>query len=203
MNPPFPFADESRVFGDALLKLTHRAQKEKISQYVSKENMHRFHHGDGWLLVRESETDESILEESGFELSVNYDDIARNNAQCLFDFMNKFIEDFAAQAISGMFKTVNETCEKSGNVVNQSDFQSRADAFLEMLRTVDFYVNEQGQVELPQLHLPAGHGSSLFDELSAQGEEFHKEVERIKAEKSKKALTLEKERRSKFKGVAL
>ena len=100
-----------------------------------------------------------------------------------------------------MYKTISESCDKVGNTVNQNEHASQAEAFLEMLKRVDFSVNENGQVELPQIHVGTISAEPLMQALESQGEEFHAEVERIKQEKAEAALKKEKERLNKYKGV--
>jgi hypothetical protein len=201
--PPFPFKNESQIFGESLLKLAQDTHRQQISQYVSKDNMQSFHHGRGWLTVCEKETNESPLSQAGVELAIEYSNIIENNIQSLFDFVNKFVDGFTSQVVRRMFETINEACNKSGNVVKQSDHSSKAEAFLQMLKTIEFSVNENGQVELPSLHVGPDQAQVLIDELNKQDEEFHKEVERIKKEKAVAAIEKEKARLSKYQAIKL
>lgn len=203
MSTPFPYRKESQLFGEALLKLAQASHKQQISQYVSKENMHHLHHGKGWLTVREDETEESTLGEVGVDLEIDYISILNNDIQRLFEFVSNFVEGFTSQAVKNMFETISDTCEKSGNVVKQSDHISKAETFLAMLKTIEFTVNENGQVVLPQVYIGPDGAKALMDELNAQGEEFNNEVERIKKEKSAAAIEKEKTRLSKYKGINL
>jgi hypothetical protein len=123
---PFPFKNESQIFGESLLKLAQDAHRQQISQYVSKDNMQSFHHGRGWLTVRENGTEESTLGQAGVELAIEYSNIIENNIQSLFDFVSNFVEGFTSQVVRQMFETISEACDKSGNVVKQSDYSSKA-----------------------------------------------------------------------------
>lgn len=203
MLTPFPFRNESKLFGDSLLKVAQDSHRQQISQYVSKGNMQSFHHGKGWLTVREDETEESTLGQAGVDLAIKYSSIIDNDIQSLFDFVSNFVEGFTSQVVSQMFQTISDACDKSGNVVKQSDYSSKAEAFLEMLKTIEFSVNENGQVELPQLHVGPDGAKALMDELNEQDDEFHEEVERIKKEKSEAAIEKEKARLSKYKAINL
>ncbi|MEE2730552.1 MAG: hypothetical protein VYA55_06985 [Pseudomonadota bacterium] len=198
---PFSYKTESKEFGKALLEMAVRAHREQISQYVSKDNMHSFQHGSSWLTVREDGTEESSFKETGVELSIGYEDLIKNDINQFFQFLNTFIEGFTSQTMQGMFQTISESCDKIGNTVNQKEYASQAEAFLEMLKKVEFSVNENGQVELPQIHVGTGAAEHLMQSLEAQGDEFHAEVERIKQEKSEAALKKEKERLNKYKGI--
>ena len=198
---PFSYKSESKEFGKSLLEVAVRAHREKISQYVSKDNMHSFQHGRSWLTVREDGTEESSFKEAGVELSIGYEDLIRNDINQFFQFLNTFIEGFTSQTMQGMFRTISESCDKVGNTVNQKEHASQAEAFLEMLKKVEFSVNKNGQVELPQIHVGPGAAEPLMQSLEAQDEEFHAEVERIKQEKSEAALKKEKVRLNRYKGI--
>ena len=200
---PFPFRNESYLFGASLLKVAQDSHRQQISQYVSKGNMQSFRHGRGWLTVRENETEESTLGQVGVDLVIKYLSIIDNDIKSLFEFVSNFVEGFTSQVISQMFQAISDACDKSGNVVKQSDYSSKAEAFLEMLNTIEFSVNENGQVELPHLHVGPDEGKALIDELNEQGNEFHKEVERIMKEKSEAAIEKEKARLSKYKAINL
>lgn len=197
----FSYKTESKEFGKALLKMAVRAHREKISQYVSKDNMHSFKHGGGWLTVREDGTEESSFKKTGVELSMDYEDIIKNDINQFFKFINNFIEGFSSQTVQGIFQTISESCDKIGNTVNQKEYSSSAEAFLEMLKKVEFSVNKNGQVDLPQIHVGADAANPLMKSLKEQGEEFQREVERIKNEKSEAAIKKERERLNKYKGV--
>ena len=200
---PFPFRNESYLFGASLLKVAQDSHRQQISQYVSKGNMQSFHHGRGWLTVRENETEESTLGQAGVDLVIKYSSIIDNDIKSLFDFASNFVEGFTSQVVSQLFQTISDTCDKSGNVVKQSDYSSKAEAFLGMLNIIEFSVNENGKVELPQLHVGPDEEKALLDELNEQGNEFHKEVERIMKEKSEAAIEKEKARLSKYKAINL
>ena len=198
---PFSYKTESKEFGKALLDMAVRAHREQIFQYVSKDNMHSFQHGRSWLTVREDGTEESSFKEAGVELSLGYEGLSKNDINQFFQFFNTFVEGFTSQTMQGMFQTISESCDKIGNTVNQKEYASQAEAFLEMLKKIEFSVNENGQVELPQIHVGTGAAEPLMQSLEAQDEEFHAELERIKQEKSEKALTKEKERLNRYKGI--
>ena len=197
----FSYKSESKEFGKALLEMAVRTHREEISQYVSKDNMHSFQHGRSWLTVREKETEESSFEKAGVELCIEYEALIENDINHFFQILEIFIEGFTSQTMQSMFQTISESCEKFGNTVDQKEYSSQAEAFLEMLKKVEFSVNENGQVELPQIHVGTGSAEPLIQSLEAQDEEFHAEVERIKKEKSEAARKKEKLRLNRYKGI--
>lgn len=199
----FTYKSESEEFGKALLDMAVETHRDQISAYISKENVHSFKHGRNWLTIREQETEESTFKEKGVELKIEYEDLLVNNTSQLFQVLSKFIEGFTSQIVQGMYQTISESCDKVGNTVKQSEYSSQAEAFLELLKKVEFSVNENGQVELPQLHVGPDAAKPLIASLESQGEEFKNEVNRIQKEKTEAALDKEKQRLNKFAGVDL
>ncbi len=197
----FSYKSESKEFGKALLEMAVKVHREQVSQYVSKDNMHSFQHGEHWLTVSEDGTEESSFKEAGVELSIGYEDVINNDINKFFQFLATFIDGFTSQTMKGMFQTISESCDKVGNTVNQKEYASQAEAFLEMLKKIEFSVNESGQVELPQIHVGTGAAEPLMKSLEEQGVEFHAEIERIKQEKSEAALKKEKVRLNRYKGI--
>lgn len=97
-----------------------------------------------------------------------------------------------------IYETINESTEKSGNVVNAQDHKSEAAAFLAMLQNIEFGVDEYGNVSLPEIHLGKLAFDRMFASFAEQGVEFEQKVEKVKKEKIKAALEQEKIRLSKF-----
>ena len=203
MKTPYPFKKESKLFAEAILNLAYDAHRKKIAQYVSEENMQSFCHGRGWATVKEDKIEDSQFKEVGVELKIDYPSILNNEIQKFFDFINDFIEGFTSQMVRDMFQTIGDACQETGNIVKQSDKKSNPEAFLEMLNKVEFSINEEGQVVLPQIHLAPENADNFITELNQQGPEFLAEVERVKKEKADLAIMNEKARLSKFKAINL
>lgn len=203
MLTPFSFRKESELFSESLLKLVQDSYRQNISQFISKENMQSYHHGRGWLTSRNNEIEESTIECINVNLTISQSSIVNNDIQSLFEFLDNLINGFTSQVISQMYKKVLEACDKSGNIINQSDYTSNAKAIIEMLKTIEFKVNENNQVELPQFHFGSGVDiKKLISELK-QDSEFITEFERIKKDKSESAIDKEKVRLSKYKSTKI
>lgn len=198
MKIPYPHGKENKSFSETLFTFVSEMQKQKISQYVSEENMQSFHHGREWSIHRDDETDTSKFEKASIELSISLPDIAKNDFNKFFEFINQFIEGFTTQMISQMYQTIGTACEKTGNIIKQSNQKSNAEDFLEMLNKIEFSVDENGSVLLPQIHLSPDKAKDFIAELNQQGPEFLVDVEKIKKEKSQKAIDKENDRLSKY-----
>lgn len=69
-----------------------------------------------------------------------------------------------------------------------------------MLDTVQYGVDEQGNVALPEIHCAPEALKKIQDAIVNGGERLRIKVEEIKARKSAEALRTEADRRSKFSG---
>lgn len=199
---PFNYNDESAEFSNALISLMQKAHRKQISQYVSDDNVHKFYHGKGWVRVSNNDSEASSLQSLSVTLTIEKENILRNDASKLFAFMNEFIDGFTSQMVGNLFATASNACEKTGNVVNMSDHTSQADAFLDMLKKIEFSVDENGQVSLPSIHVGPSAAGPLIKELESQPQSFHDEVKLVKKQKSESAIEREKLRLSKFKAIS-
>jgi hypothetical protein len=68
-----------------------------------------------------------------------------------------------------------------------------------MLKKVEFGVDREGNVCLPEMHVAPDMAEKIVNELKSQPPEYSAEVERLKAERSEQALQKEAERKAKFK----
>ena len=76
--------------------------------------------------------------------------------------------------------------------------RSPAEAFLAALEMIEFGIDENGEVSLPQFHMGREGFEKTMADLEAQGPEFTERVDKVKAEKSERAREREKERLAKF-----
>jgi hypothetical protein len=200
---PYPFEKESKIFGESLLRLAIDNLRQQITQVISINNMLSFTHGMKWLTMRDNEIDESTLEQTGLDLVIEHSNIIENNIQSLFDLVSNLANGFASQMVNKMYETINVACVESGNVVMQSDYSSKAEAFLQMLKTIEFSVDENMQVQIPSLHMHPDELQALHDDLNKQDEVFHEEYKRIVGEKAEAAIEKEKARLSKYQAINL
>ncbi len=198
---PFNYNEESTIFSSALIEVIVKLHTNQMSSYVSEENVHKFHHGKGWGRVSDKGEDESLLKPVSVSLTIEKESIIKNDISKMFDFMSEFSEGFTSQLVGNMFSTVIEACDKTGNIVKQSDGKSQADMMLELLKKVELTVDENGQVSLPSLYMAPGKAEPLIKELESQPPEFHEEFELIKKQKTEIAFEGEKLRLSKFKAI--
>lgn len=197
----FPYKLESKKFGNALLDVAMRVHKDNISHMVSENNTHTFRHGRRWLILRETEIEESSFKKVGVDLFVEYEKILKNDVSHFFNFLESFVEGFSSQTTQILYQTISDSCEMIGNTVDRRDFTSDAETFLAMIKMIDFCVGDDGQVHLPQIHMGPDKAGKFLQNLEEQGEEFKLEVDKVIKEKTQAAWQKEEQRLDKFKGL--
>jgi hypothetical protein len=176
-----------------------RLVQDSLTHMVAPENKLRLHHGRSWGDGRDGlGGSQGNVKLTSVESSVAFDSVMRNDTSALRDFVKSVSEQMSADMRKNIFATVSAAADSTGNVVSMAAAGSPSNAFLEMLRKIEFGVNSTGEISLPAIHLSADMWKTMFDDLNAQGPEFRTEVERIKREKSQAALQREQARRDKY-----
>jgi hypothetical protein len=67
-----------------------------------------------------------------------------------------------------------------------------------MLEKIEFGVDRDGNVTLPQIHAAPNVVDEIHRVLTSQGPDFERRVERVKREKIKAALKKEESRKARF-----
>lgn len=103
-----------------------------------------------------------------------------------------------AQFQASLYQTISQSTEKSGNTVVATPEHSLAESFLAAIEKIEFGIDENGEVSLPQIHMGREAFEKTLASLEAQGPEFTARLEQVKAEKSERARLRENERIAKF-----
>lgn len=199
----FRFKNESKEFGESLLKYVMKLQKQELSKIILEQNMQQFHHGMKWSIPRNDGIENSGLKKIGVEIKIDYERVRNNDAQQLFDLIREFVSGFTSQFSKSMYEEVSKSCEQVGNVVNKSLEMTNAESFIAMLEKIEFSVNEDGVVEMPSLHVSKEFEEKLKNDKELQCSEFTAKVKKIRDQKVLEAKERELIRKNKFKGLNL
>ncbi|MEY9717894.1 hypothetical protein ABIA22_000384 [Sinorhizobium fredii] len=196
---PFRFDARARDFDRAVTRQVQAEFKKIGSRMMPDRNTQRFSHGRSWLTKPNNGGDEAgEMQMHSFEFSTRFEDIVSHNLEILPDFRRRVAESMHRQLMESLYETIERSTSKSGNVVDAKEHESMAQAFLAALRQIEFGVDEDGNVSMPEFHLGAEAHKKMMASLEVQSQEFEAEVEQVKAEKIAKALERERERLSKF-----
>ncbi|NOV21854.1 hypothetical protein E5S70_38885 [Ensifer adhaerens] len=142
--------------------------------------------------------DAGEMQAQSFELLSRFDDVVNHDLAKFVEARNHLVDGLMAQFQASLYQTISKSTEKSGNTVVVGPGQSPAEAFLAALEMIEFGIDENGEVSLPQFHMGREGIEKTIADLEAQGPEFTERVEQVKAEKSELARQRESERLAKF-----
>lgn len=174
-------------------------RREASKQYMTAENTQRYMHGRAFSHPANEDPTPSTLASHSASMTTSLEDVRDHRLDKWADGLLD-LSDQMHQAMAGMvYKAIEEVTEKHENVVSRSDVGSNAEAFLEMIRKIEFGVDRNGHPSLPSIHASPEMANKLITELESQPPEFHEELERIKQQKIAEALQREEKRKARFK----
>lgn len=194
---PFPFDSEAGLvmqdFGQEVIKQLRKSQHA----YVDPRNVQRFLHGRSWQSHQSFDPDQiSELERHQHQMNIQFEDIMLRRFGVLENTLNELSSEMAETFIRSLYATVSDTCDKYGNVVNGGKEPARA--FVEMLEKIEFGVDRNGNVSMPQIHAGTAAIEAFKLDETMNSIEFGDKVAEIKARKSAEALEKEAARKAKF-----
>jgi len=198
---PFCLTDKISDFEEAIAEDIRAAIREERKTIISSDNVFGYTHGKQWRTRIPEDGDES---ESGkmrahtSEVEIPFQEIVDNDLGALARYKASVVNGLMQEFMSTMYETISESTQKSGNIVKSGGGGFRAEQFIEMLEKIEFGVDRNGNVSLPQIHAGPELVRQMLQELSAQGPEFEKRVQEIIQRKAAAALEREDERKSKF-----
>lgn len=196
-KPVFAFAKEAEQFDAAFHRKLAESVLAMTRKYLPARNTLIYNHGRSWQYAHD-EHEPATMHSHSAEMVFRFEDIAQGKDTILWDQIRAATEAYHSQFLAMLHGTVFDASERSGNVVSQKEHGGFPRAFLEMLRKIEFGVDRNGKVTLPEMHLPAGVAKDAIMQLEAQPEAFRAEVDAIKKAKTIEALRREEERLAKF-----
>lgn len=193
----FEMRREAQGFDQALAEIIRSVKRGGIEDMVSEQNIQRFTHGRRWNHRSNPHTVDGEMQTIAAVGETPFASIVEGNLNLIPQMINSISEQMAAGQMRMLYDTMSKSCDESGQTVSAAELGNAA-AFLAMLRKIEFGVDRDGNVSMPQIHAAPGTAEKMMADLEAQPPEFKAEVERIKAEKSEEALERERLRRSRF-----
>ena len=168
---------------------------QQVTRYV-------FQHGRKWDFQQQSK--EGYRPQSG-ELGLTSSTTTINLRRVLANdvtLIHEFIEKTSAAMYEGMqralFTEMASAAEKSGNNLTIPKDGMTGELFLELIRSTEVHVGEDGKVSRPSLFLQPGMYEKIVAPLEKLGPEFKAKVDALWLEKEREALKREQDRVSKF-----
>ncbi len=173
--------------------------RKRSEELISPRNAQKFSHGRMWKTKPSEHGDDAgEMQAHSFEFTSRFDDVVDHDLAKFVEARNRLVAGLLAQLQASLYQTISQSTLKSGNIVAAGPGQSPAEAFLAALEMIEFGIDENGEVSLPQFHMGQEGIAKITADLKAQGPEFTKRIEQVKAEKSELARQRENERLAKF-----
>ena len=196
---PFRYRSRIKEFNEAFTKQVGVEFQKRRDELISPRNAQKFQHGRTWKTKpTEHGDDAGEMQAHSFEFLSRFEDIVNHDLAKFVETRKRLVEGVMAQFQTSLYQTISQSTEKSGNTVVVGPGQSPADAFLAALEMIEFGIDENGEISLPQFHMGPEAVEKFVADLEAQGPEFTERVEQVKAEKSELAKQRESERLAKF-----
>lgn len=193
----FEMRREAQGFDQSLAEIIRSVRRGGVEDMVSEQNVQRFTHGRRWNHRSNPHTVDGEMQTLSAEGSTPFAGIVEGDLTLIPRMINSIAAQMTAAQMRMLYDTLSKSCDENGQTVSAAELGNAA-AFLAMLRKIEFGVDRDGNVSMPQIHAAPGTAKAMMAELEAQPPEFQAEVEWIKAEKSKEALERERLRLSRF-----
>jgi len=198
---PFRLSLKSSEFDRACNEDLATKLKEQTRLVISGENALGFSHGTKWR-TRTAENngvaDDGKMQLHSSEVAIPFQEVVDNDLSSLARYQNTIISGMMQGFMNSLYQTISATTEKTGNVVDAKGGGFKAEQFVEMLEKIEFGVDKEGSVSMPEMHVGPGMAERMLQELYSQGSKFEEHVQGIIKRKSEAALAREEKRKSKF-----
>jgi len=190
----FEFREEARAFARSFSAMIQARVRE--GQPIPEQNVFHYTHGRTWDHPQSS--GEGEMQTLSAEMEVGFADLMGGRLEAFPETVEHVSEQMRSHFFRMMYDTISEGAAKVGNVVSALDAGSFAAGFMEALRKIEFGVDRDGNVRMPEFHVGPNVAERFMAELESQPPEFKAEVERLKQEKFEAALKREQERKNRF-----
>lgn len=172
---------------------------EQRAALIPPRNHLAYRHGIRWRMLGSSDPDvENETKIASHEQQIDYRRIVENDLSLLANFFVSIQDAMREGLRTQMYETIETATKASGNVADQSDYESPAHAFLEGLRMIEFGVDPEGKVSVPEVHMTSEQARLFFESADELGDEFRLKVENLTKQKEKNALETERIRLERF-----
>jgi hypothetical protein len=170
--------------------------KKHRDPVMSPENVFCYTHGRDWKHPAKIDCEDSTMETHSAEISLPFERLVEGDLSLITDSITHISIEFQKQFMQSLYALVNRTCEQTGNTV-QSTPDGFPQAFEEMLRKIEFGVDRNGKISMPQLH--SGDPEKLIEALESQPPEYQERINKLIKQKTENAFENEQQRKSRFK----
>ncbi|MCV4286767.1 hypothetical protein OH708_02490 [Pseudomonas capsici] len=195
---PFPFYTEAKLVMEAFMKATGERLDQARRQVDGGDNVQRFSHGGSWQSHHSYAPDRvDQMQTIEHETRLRVEDIMEGQLQVIERTAEEISSSMADSYAKAFYQMLSDTCEESGNVIDGSA-GSLGEQMLKAIEQVEYSVDRNGQVSLPEFRMHPDLAKRLHSDPSLRDPVLLAKAEEIKALKTAQALAGEAARKSKF-----
>lgn len=195
---PFPFDTQAGLVMKAFREETWERLDQARRQVGGGDNVQRFSHGGSWQSHHSYAPDRvDRMQTLEHETRLRLEDIMDGRLEVIENTVEDISRSMAASYAKAFYQMLSDTCEESGNVIDGST-GSLGEQMLKAIEQVEYSVDRDGQVSLPEFRMHPTLAKRLHSDPSLQDPVLLARAEEIKQLKIAQALAEEASRKSKF-----
>ncbi len=166
--------------------------------YINPRNEQMYHHGGTWKAPQESDGVDTTIVTHEHVVELPFSKVIEHDLRIVPQYIDNIVGGMFGHFQTHLFKTVEESTTRSGNVVDAATSPDLAEAYLEALQKIEFGVDENGAVSRPTLYPGKEIAQKLAAAIQEKGPDFAAKVADLIKTKDSEALEKEKARKAKF-----
>ena len=195
---PFPFDAQAELVMKAFMKATGERLDQARRQVGGSDEVQRFSHGGSWQSHHSYAPDRvDQMQRIEHETRLCFEDIMEGRLDVIERTVDEISNSMADSFAKAFYQMISDTCEESGNVIDGST-GSLGQQMLKAIEQVEYLVDRDGQVSLPEFRMHPSLAKRLHSDPSLREPALLARVEEVKKLKIAQALAEEGARRSKF-----
>lgn len=195
---PFPFDAQAELVMKAFMSATGERLDQARRQVGGSDEVQRFSHGGSWQSHHSYAPDRvDQMRTIEHETKLRFEDIMEGRLDVIERTVDEISNSMADSFAKAFYQMISDTCEESGNIIDGST-GSLGEQMLKAIEQVEYSVDRDGQVSLPEFRMHPSVAKRLHSDPSLQEPALLARVEEIKKLKTAQALAEEAERKSKF-----
>jgi len=198
-NEYFVDANSFQEFDISFGQLLQGQHQKAIAHFFPPENTQHYKHGGGLEHPNSPEV-VSNIQQMSTEAITKFDDLIQHRVDTMFSTLNEVSNAMTAQMMQFFFGTISDVCDTTGNVVDAKAEGSTAEAFAAMIEKIEFGVDKDGNVSLPQIVGGSEFAARMEADMKSAPPELLARIEQAIMMKVEQAQAKEVERRAKFVG---
>lgn len=186
------------AFSNSFAVLLSSVQREVVARYLPPENTQRLRHSGTHSHPGVPEAYQSGIQTHSSNTTITFEELINNDLSAIARCIAGVRDDMERQFAQMMYHSISSASEQSGNVVDAQKEGSLLAAFARMLEKIEFSVDKDGNVTLPQIHVGPDKFDSFQRAINEAPLEYHHAIKEIMKGKRADALEREADRKARF-----